>query len=42
MDLATAVTEGLSGAFGTYAGRVHQLSETLSEEQFWTRPYPVR
>ncbi len=40
MDLATAVTEGLSGAFGTYAGRVHQLSETLSEEQFWTRPYP--
>ncbi len=40
MDLATAVTEGLSGAFGTYAGRVRQLSETLSEEQFWTRPYP--
>ena len=40
MELAAAVKEGLSGAFGTYAGRVRQLAETLSDEQFWTKPYP--
>ncbi len=39
MELATAVTEGLRGAFSTYAGRVHQLSEDFSDEQFWTKPY---
>ena len=40
MALVTVVNEGLSGAFTTYAGRVRQLSETLSDEQFWTKPYP--
>lgn len=40
MELVTVVNEGLSGAFTTYAGRVSQLSETLSDEQFWRKPYP--
>ncbi len=39
MELVTVVNEGLSGAFSTYASRVRQLSETLSDEQFWTKPY---
>lgn len=39
MELTTAVEEGLSGAFSTYADRVRQLSEPLSDEQFWTKPY---
>ena len=40
MELETAVQKGLSGAFSTYAERVRQLSEPLSDEQFWTKPYP--
>lgn len=40
MELSTTVSAGLSGAFSTYAGRVRHLSETLSDEQFWTKPYP--
>lgn len=40
MESVTAVTEGLSVAFSMYAGRVRQLSETLSDKQFWTKPYP--
>ena len=40
MELLTAVKGGLSGALETYAGRLRQLAEGLSDEQFWTRPYP--
>lgn len=40
MDLAVAVKGGLLGALGKHAGRVRALSEGLSDEQFWTKPYP--
>lgn len=40
MALLTAVKGGLNGALETYAGRVRQLADTLSDEQFWTKPYP--
>lgn len=40
MELPTAVKGGLSGALETYADRLHQIAEGLSDEQFWTKPYP--
>ena len=40
MELPTAVKRELQGAFSLYAGRVRQLSSSLSDEQFWHNPYP--
>ena len=40
MELSTAVNRELRGAFRTYADHVGQLSEGLSDEQFWLNPYP--
>lgn len=37
-DPAT-VTHTLVAAYIDYAGRVHELSAGLSDEQFWTKPY---
>ena len=39
MDLAVAVKAGLLGALTKHAERVLALSATLSDEQFWTKPY---
>ena len=40
MELLTVVKGGLSSALETYAGHLRQLAGTLSNEQFWTKPYP--
>lgn len=40
MDLSVAVKDGLNGALGKHAARVLELSGTLSDEQFWTKPHP--
>ncbi len=39
-NLSATVTSTLVNAYTNYAGRVHKLSESLSDEQFWTKPYP--
>ena len=40
MDLEVAVEGGLLGALNKHAERVLALSATLSDAQFWTKPYP--
>ncbi len=40
MDLSVAVKGGLSGALSKHAERVFRLADGLSNEQFWTKPYP--
>lgn len=40
MDLSVAVKGRLRGALDKHAERVLALSEGLSDEQFWTKPYP--
>lgn len=40
MDLSVAVSETLVGAYQKYAERVQALSDGLTDEQFWTKPYP--
>lgn len=39
-DLSATVTDTLVNAYTDYAGRVRKWSESLSDEQFWTKPYP--
>ena len=38
--LSDTVAHGFIHAYRDYAQRVRALSEKLSEEQFWTKPYP--
>jgi hypothetical protein len=38
--LSDTVSNGFIYSFRDFVQRVHALSEKLSEEQFWTRPYP--
>jgi hypothetical protein len=38
--LSKTVCDGLVQSYRDFARRVHQLSEHLSEEQFWRKPYP--
>jgi hypothetical protein len=38
--LSNTVASGFINSYRNFARRVHALSETLSEEQFWTKPYP--
>ena len=38
--LSNTVASGFIHAYRDFARRVHALSEKLSEEQFWTKPYP--
>jgi len=38
--LNQTVASGLIHSYRDFALRVHALSESLSEEQFWTKPYP--
>ena len=40
MSLPVTVSEGFAAAYERYAERVHSLAAHLSEEQFWTKPYP--
>ena len=39
-DLSGTVANGFVLTFRTFAKRVHELSEQLSEQQFWTKPFP--
>jgi len=39
-ELSNAVANGFIHAYRDYVHRAHALSEKLSEEQFWTKPYP--
>jgi hypothetical protein len=39
-ELSNTVSNGFIIAFREFEQRVHTLSEKLSEEQFWTKPYP--
>ncbi|HEV2912888.1 MAG TPA: DinB family protein [Pyrinomonadaceae bacterium] len=38
--LSATVANGLINSYRDFARRVHELAENLSEEQFWTKPYP--
>lgn len=38
-NLSKTVADCFIHAYRDYARRVHALSENLSEEQFWTKPY---
>ncbi len=38
--LSHTVANGFIHSYGDFARRVHALSENLSEEQFWSKPYP--
>src|SRR5262244_2978998 len=39
-ELSNAVANGFIHAYRDYVHRAHALSEKLSEEQFWIKPYP--
>lgn len=39
-NLSDTIANGFITSYRDYAWRVHALSEKLTEEQFWARPYP--
>src|SRR6266536_135721 len=39
-ELSNSIANGFIHAYRDYVHRAHALSEKLSEEQFWTKPYP--
>src|ERR1043165_6595902 len=39
-NLSKTVADGFIHSFRNFVRRIHALSENLSEEQFWRRPYP--
>jgi uncharacterized damage-inducible protein DinB len=39
-QLSNTIASGLFSSYRDSARRVHALCENLSEEQFWTKPYP--
>ncbi len=39
-ELSDTIANGFIHSYKDFAQRVHDLSAKLSEEQFWTRPYP--
>ena len=39
-ELSQRIASGFIHAYEDFARRVHALSENLSEEQFWSKPYP--
>src|SRR5262245_1005628 len=39
-DLSITVANGFSQIYRDFGLRVHALAEILSEDQFWTKPYP--
>jgi len=38
-DLSNTIANGLSSSYQDFGKRVHTLAESLSEEQFWKKPY---
>ncbi len=40
-DLSTTIANGLSHSYQDFGKRVHALAESLSEEQFWKKPYAI-
>src|SRR5262249_27458238 len=38
-DLSKTVADGFISAYREYVQRVHTLSENLSDQQFWKKPY---
>ena len=38
-DLSNTIANGLSSSYQDFGKRVHALTESLSEEQFWKKPY---
>jgi hypothetical protein len=39
-ELSKTVANGFINSYRNLTEKVHALSETLSDEQFWTKPYP--
>ena len=39
-DLSNVIANGFIQTFRDFGKRVHTLSEKLSEQEFWTKPYP--
>jgi len=39
-NLSSTITKGFSLLYQDLGRRVHALAEKLSEDQFWTKPYP--
>ena len=39
-DLDATITAGFEARYKKLAGRVHELAAPLSDEQFWTKPFP--
>jgi hypothetical protein len=39
-DLSNVIANGFIHTYRDFGKRVHELSEELSEKQFWTKPYP--
>jgi hypothetical protein len=39
-ELSSTVANGFIHSFRNFTEHVHALSDNLSEEQFWTKPYP--
>lgn len=38
--LSSTIAEGFVKHFEEFLGKIHQWAEPLTEEQFWTKPYP--
>ena len=39
-DLSNVIANGFINTYRDFGKRVHDLSEELSEQEFWTKPYP--
>jgi hypothetical protein len=39
-ELSSIITNGFINSFRDFGEKVHTLSEKLSEEEFWKKPYP--
>ena len=39
-DLSSTIADGLVDRYEVFARRVRALADELTEEQFWTKPYP--
>src|SRR5882757_8716526 len=39
-NFVSVIANGLTNSFRDGARKLHALSESLSDEQFWTKPYP--
>jgi hypothetical protein len=39
-ELTNVVTRGFIDRYGEFGGKVHAIADELSEDEFWTKPYP--